>query len=66
MLHRDLIPEIGCDGELIQVDERSTKDVTVARCSICGTDSTYVPDSDWVTIVSPGMRNPLNRRKWVS
>jgi hypothetical protein len=34
ILHSDLIPEIGCDGELIQIDERSTLYVTVARCSI--------------------------------
>jgi hypothetical protein len=31
MLHSDLIPGIGCDGELIQIDERSTQYVTVAR-----------------------------------
>ena len=59
MLHSDLIPELECNGQLIQIDERSTRWVTVVRCSLCGTDFTYVPDSDWVTIVSPRMRNAL-------
>jgi len=33
MLHSDLIPEIGCDGELIQIDEgqRRTSPSPAAR-----------------------------------
>jgi hypothetical protein len=51
MMHSDIVPEHCCDGE-IQM-EASTQFVRVVRCSACGTEFTYVPDSNWVT----GMRN---------
>jgi hypothetical protein len=49
MLHSDILPEHSCDGELIQWD-RSHAYLKQARCSTCGTEFTYVPDSDWVTV----------------
>jgi hypothetical protein len=55
MLHSDIIPEHLCDGELIQRDQTPAY-VQFARCSSCGSEFTYQPDSDWVSIVLPGMR----------
>jgi hypothetical protein len=45
MLHSDILPEHSCDGELIQLD-RSHAYLKQARCSTCGTEFTYAPDSD--------------------
>jgi len=56
MLHSELVSEYPCTGELIRLDEKSTPILRVLRCVSCGTDFTYVPDSDWVTIVLPGAR----------
>jgi hypothetical protein len=56
MLHSDMAPEHCCDGDLIQL-KVSTQYLRVVRCSACGTEFTYVPDSSWVTMVLPGMRN---------
>ena len=55
MLHSDIVPEHECDGELIELPATS-EHVRHAWCSSCGTEFTYPPDSDWVTIVLPGMR----------
>jgi len=56
MLHRDIVPEHSCDGHLISLE----KDLTYIRfviCSLRRTEFAIVPDSDWVTVVQPGMRN---------
>jgi hypothetical protein len=55
VLHSDIIPEHLCDGELIQRDQTPAH-VHFAWCSPCGTKFTYEPDSNWVTVVLPGMR----------
>lgn len=33
MLHSDLFPEFGCDGELIELPERCTQVLTVTQCA---------------------------------
>jgi len=38
MLHSDLFPAFGCDGELIELPERSTKIITVRCCEKCETE----------------------------
>jgi len=58
MLHRDIVPEHECDGELIELPT-TPPHVQHARCSSCGTEFAYQPDSDWVTIVLPGMRRVI-------
>jgi hypothetical protein len=61
MLHSDILPEQGCDGELIEVPERCTPKVTFSRCAKCWTEFMYVPDdSKWVTVVYPGMKGSMN------
>ena len=32
--------------------------VRVAFCSACGTEFQYVPDSDWLRVISPGIAKP--------
>jgi hypothetical protein len=62
-LHRDLLPEFGCDGELIEVPERSTQLVTVKRCEKCETELIWVADDKhWVTVVYPGMKEPIDAK----
>jgi hypothetical protein len=56
--HSDIAPEHGCNGELSQQNEEPAY-VYVAWCSGCGTEFRYEPDSDWVTVVLPGMRRSL-------
>ena len=57
MLHSDLFPEFGCDGELIEIPERSTQMLTVERCEKCWTELSWVADDDrWVGVVYPGMK----------
>ena len=56
MLHSEILPEHTCDGELIPLMESSTY-LQVVLCSSCGTEFSFEPDSDWVTVVYPGMRN---------
>jgi hypothetical protein len=56
MLHRDILPEHSCDGELIPMEEDRTY-LHVLRCSSCGTEFAFMPDAEWVTMVLPGMRN---------
>jgi len=61
MLHSDLFPEFGCDGELIVIPERSTQLVTVKRCEKCETELSWVADDQhWVTVVYPGMNEPID------
>jgi hypothetical protein len=54
--HSEILPEQDCGGELIELPEDEPY-VHFAQCARCGTEFTYVPDSDWVTVVYPGMRN---------
>ena len=56
MLHRDIVPEHSCDGELIPLEEAATY-LHVVRYSSRGTEFAFGPDSDWVTVVLPGMRD---------
>jgi len=58
MLHSDILPGHSYDGELIPLKESSTY-VQVALCSSCGTEFSFEPDSDWVTVVYPVMRNSI-------
>jgi hypothetical protein len=60
VLHDDLITEYPCDGELVRVEERCTRWLTVLRCRGCGTEISFEPDSSWVFVVSPGMRSDLS------
>lgn len=60
MLHSELISEYPCDGELVSVEELSTPVLRALWCAGCGTEITYMPDCEWVYIVSPGMRSQLD------
>ena len=53
----EILPEQDCGGELIELPEDKPTCVHFAQCARCGTEFTFVPDSDWVTVVYPGMRN---------
>jgi hypothetical protein len=57
MLNSDIVPEHECDSELIELPT-TPKHVRRAGCSLGGGVS-YLPDSDWVTIVPPGMRGVI-------
>jgi hypothetical protein len=58
MLHSDLFPEFGCEGELIDLPEQSTQTLTVKRCGKCETELSWVADDGrWVKVVYPGMKN---------
>ena len=71
MLHSDIVPEHLCNGELIEVDQSSTR-IRRVWCSSCRTEFTFEPDSDWVTFVTPGMTirsrlsgcDPVPRTRW--
>jgi hypothetical protein len=54
--HSEILPEQDCGGELIGLPEDAPTYVHFAQCARCGTEFTFVPDSDWVTVVYPGMR----------
>ena len=54
MLHSDILPEHNCGGALIELPR--TRQRMFAQCARCGTEFTFLPDSDWVTVVYPGMR----------
>ena len=63
MLHSDLIPEFGCDGELIDLPEQSTKILTVKRCEKCWTELSWIADDErWVKVVYPGMKKSVGCR----
>jgi hypothetical protein len=57
--HNDIVTEYPCSGEVIELEKFSTEQIRVAICSACGTEFQYVPDSTWVKIILPGMRNPI-------
>jgi hypothetical protein len=42
--------------KVIELPEDEPTYVHFAQCARCGTEFTFVPDSDWVTVVYPGMR----------
>jgi hypothetical protein len=56
--HNPILPEYPCSGEVIEYEEFSMGQVRVAICSACGTEFQYVPNSGWLTVITPGMRNP--------
>jgi hypothetical protein len=57
MLHSDLFPAFGCDGELIELPERSTQGITVKFCEKCETELIWVASDDrWLTVVCPRMK----------
>lgn len=56
MLHGDIIPEQSCQGELVEIEGSSTN-LQFVKCLSCGTQFAIEPDSDWVTVMYPGMRN---------
>ena len=58
MLNSDVVPEHECYGELIELPATPTN-VHRAWCASCGAEFSYLPDSDWVTIVLPGMRSVI-------
>ena len=63
MLHSDLFPEFGCDGELIDLPEQSTRMLTVKRCEKCWTELSWVADDGrWVKVVHPGMTEPIDEQ----
>jgi hypothetical protein len=55
--HNTIVPEHPCSGEVIEREEFSMGQVRIAICSACGTEFQYVPDSDWLKVISPRMRN---------
>ncbi len=57
--HSNIVPDYPCSGKVIQLDKLSTEYAQVALCSSCGTEFLYEPDSDWVTVISLGMRDPV-------
>jgi hypothetical protein len=57
--HNSIVPEFPCSGEVMKLENFSTKQLEIAICSACGTEFQYVPDSTWVKIILPGMRNPV-------
>jgi hypothetical protein len=59
VLHSDLIPQFPCDSELISVEALSTERFRLLWCSGCGTEFTFNPDSEWETVVYPGMKSGL-------
>ena len=56
MLHNDIVPEHSCDGKLVPLEEAPTC-LHFVLCSSCGTEFAFEPDSDWVTVVLPGMQD---------
>ena len=61
MRHNELDREFPCDGALIAT-QQSTETLTVMWCLVCSTEYRYEPDSDWVTVIYPGMRLSLDWR----
>jgi hypothetical protein len=57
--HNNIVPEFPCSGEVIELEKFSTEQIRVAICTGCGTEFQYLPDSTWVKIILPGMRNPI-------
>ena len=59
VLPSDLFPEFPCDSELIPVEALSTEIVRLLWRSGCGTEFTYKPDCEWLTVVYPSCVNLL-------
>jgi hypothetical protein len=59
MRHNELDREFPCDGELIET-QQSTETLTVVWCLPCCTEYRYALDSDWVSVIYPGMRQTLD------
>ncbi|MGH9515392.1 MAG: hypothetical protein ACRD3P_06905 [Terriglobales bacterium] len=57
--HNTILPEIPCSGEVIELEAFSKDNFRVAICPGGGTEFQYVPDSSWITVITPGMRNPI-------
>jgi hypothetical protein len=55
VLDSGVLPEQDCDGELIELPEDGPT-CHFVQCDRCGTEFTYVPDSERATVVYPGMR----------
>jgi hypothetical protein len=63
MLHSDLFPEFGCDGELMELPERCTQLLTITRCAKCWTELSWIADDGrWVNVVYPGMKQSMDRQ----
>jgi len=61
MLHSHLHPAFGCNGELIDLPERSTQVLTVKRCVKCWTELSWIADDGrWVKVVYPGMKESMD------
>jgi len=62
MLHSDLFPETGCDGELTELPELY-RPFTIKRCAKCCTEllSWLADDGRWVSVVYPGMNRSMDR-----
>jgi hypothetical protein len=56
--HNAIVPEHPCLGEVIEHERFRLGEVRVAICSACGTEFPYVPDSDWLKLITLGMRTP--------
>jgi len=60
MLHSDLFPKFGCDGQLIELPELCTQILTVKWCEKCGTEFSWIADDEhWINVVYPGMNEPI-------
>ena len=61
MLHMGLFPKHDCDGELVELPERSNQTLTVASCAKCWTEFSGVADDGrWVKVVYPGMKGSMD------
>jgi hypothetical protein len=58
MLHSKIIPEHGCDGELVELEDRK-QTLQYFVCSSCAAEFTFEPDFNWVSIVYCGVKTPL-------
>jgi hypothetical protein len=63
VLHSEIIPEQDCGGEVTELPEDEPTHVRFAQCARCGTEFTFLPDSDWVTVVYPG-KQKLSRPQY--
>ena len=61
MLHSDLFPEFGCDGELIEIPDQCTDAVTVRYCAVCWTEFRWaLSNPRWVDVIYPGMKMSMD------
>jgi len=67
MLHSEILPEHDCGGELIELPRMSRRMFPSPSVLVVGRNLPSVPDSDWVTVVYPGMLNlrpPQEPQEW--